>query len=87
MRTVPAREIKRRGIGAVDEALEEGPVYVIKGDQPRYVILAEEHYRQLVEAQQEAYVARVKEGLEDLRAGRTRRVGAEELIKEFALEE
>jgi len=26
MRTIPARDIKRRGISAVDEAIKEGPV-------------------------------------------------------------
>ncbi|MBI4495118.1 MAG: prevent-host-death protein [Chloroflexi bacterium] len=85
MRTIPAREIKRRGIGAVDEALKDGPVHVVKGDQPSYVVMDEEHYRELVEAQEEAYLARVKAALEDVQAGRVRRVTAQQLIDELGL--
>ena len=39
MRTIAAREIKRRGIGVVEEALKEGPVHIIKNDRPRFVVL------------------------------------------------
>ena len=86
MRTIPAREIKRRGITAVDDALKEGPVHVIKNDQPSYVILAEEHYRELVEAQEEAYLARIRAALEDVKAGRVRQVTAQQLIDELDLD-
>ena len=86
MRSIPAREIKRRGISAVDEALKDGPVYVIKNDQPSYVVMDEAHYRELVEAQREAFLAGVRESLADLKAGRVRRSTAQELIDEFSLE-
>ena len=86
MRTIPAREIKRRGISAVDRALKDGPVHVIKNDQPAYVILDEEHYHALLEKQEKAYRARVKASLKDLKAGRVRRVTAQKLIDEFDLE-
>lgn len=46
--TIPAQEIKRRGISAVDEALRSGPVHVVSRNQPRYVILSEEQYQELV---------------------------------------
>jgi len=46
--TVSAQEIKRRGISAVDEALRNGPVHVIRRNRPSYVILTEEHYERLV---------------------------------------
>ncbi|HZR98020.1 MAG TPA: prevent-host-death protein [Chloroflexota bacterium] len=85
MRTIPAREIKRRGISAVDEALKEGPVHVIKNDQPRYVVLDEAQYQELIEAQEEAYVARVKAALADVEAGRVRRVTAQALIDEYGI--
>jgi hypothetical protein len=87
MRTIPAREIKRRGICAVDEALKEGPVHVIKNDRPCYVIMDEAHYQELVEAQEEAHVVRVKAALEDVAAGRVRQVTAEQLIAEYGLTE
>ncbi len=46
---ISAQELKRRGIGAVDRALREGPVHVIRRNRPSYVILSEEQYRRLLE--------------------------------------
>ncbi len=86
MKTIPARDIKRRGISAVDEALKEGPVHVIKNDQPTYVILDENQYQELLEKQEKAYLARVKSSLKDLKTGRVRRVTARKLIDEVHLE-
>ncbi|MGH2354666.1 MAG: prevent-host-death protein [Chloroflexota bacterium] len=84
VRTIPAREIKRRGITAVDDLLVEGPVHVIKNDRPTYVIMGEAHYEELVEGYQEASVARVKASLEDVAAGRVRRFeNVEDLIAEI----
>jgi len=70
MNVIPAQEIKRRGITAVDEALAQGPVHIIKNNRPQYVVLTEERYEELVEAQQEAALARIKASLEDAKAGR-----------------
>ncbi len=86
MKTIPARDIKRRGISAVDKALKEGPVHVIKNDQPTYVILDEDQYQKLLEKQEKAYLARVKASLKDLKAGRVRRATAQKLIDELDLE-
>jgi PHD/YefM family antitoxin component YafN of YafNO toxin-antitoxin module len=83
--TIPAREIKRRGISAVDEALQEGPVYVIQNDRPRYVILDEQRYRELLEAEEEAYIARVRASLADADAGRVERITADDLITRLGL--
>ena len=86
--TIPAQEIKRRGIGAVDELLAKGDVHVIRDNRPQYVVLSQERYEQLLEAQEEAYEARVLASLEDLKAGRVRRFGSvEELMKELELED
>ncbi len=87
MRTIPARDIKRRGITAVDEIIQEGPVHVIKNDQPCYVIMTEDHYRDLVEDHKDAEMYRVRESLEDLKAGRFRISTAQELIDEFGLKD
>lgn len=57
----------------MDEALEKGPVHVIKNNQPQYVVLKEERYQELLDAQQEAYVSRLKASLEDFRAGKSQR--------------
>lgn len=85
MNTIPAGEIKRRGIAALDGALVEGPVHVIKDDRLAYVVLTEGQYEELMEGYQEASVARVKASLEDVKAGRTRRVTAQQLIDEYHL--
>ncbi len=88
MKTVAAQEIKKRGISAVDEAIKEGPVHVIKNNQPQYVVLSEERYRQLVEAEDEAYIARVRTSLEDVKAGRVRRFkSAGDLLKAIEAED
>lgn len=87
MNTIAAREIERGGIGAVDEYLKEGPVQVMRDDRPAYVILSAAQYEALLDAREEAYRTRVEAALEDLRAGRVRRVSARELIDENGLEE
>lgn len=87
MQTIPARELKRRGISAVDEALERGPVHVIRNDDPVYVILREEHYQELLAAQEEAYRAGIREALADVRDGRVNRSNAQAIISEFGLED
>lgn len=50
VRTIPAKEIKRRGISAVDEHVRDGPVHVIRNDQPAYVIMDEAQYQELLAA-------------------------------------
>jgi PHD/YefM family antitoxin component YafN of YafNO toxin-antitoxin module len=71
--SIPAQEIKRRGISAVDEALHKGPVHIIKSNRPSYVVLTEADYAELLEAQQEAARERLRASLADLEAGRTHR--------------
>jgi PHD/YefM family antitoxin component YafN of YafNO toxin-antitoxin module len=73
MNSIPAQDIKRRGISAVDEALRDGPVHVIKNNRPSYVVLTEAAYAELLESSQDAARARLRESLEDLDAGRTNR--------------
>ena len=87
MKAIAAQDIKRKGISAVDEALKEGPVHVIKNNQPQYVVLTETRYRELIEAEDEAYIARVRASLEDVKAGRVKRGSAEDLIRELELED
>lgn len=87
MNTLPAHEIKRRGIAAVDDLIESGAVHIIRNNQPQYVVLSEGQYRELIEARDEAYVARVQASLKDLKAGRVKRGTANDLIKELGLED
>lgn len=87
MNTIPAQELKRRGIAAVDGLIESGDVLVIRNNRPEYVILSEERYRELVAEAEEAYLARVKASLEDVKAGRVRRfASAEELLRALEAE-
>lgn len=87
MNTIPAREIKRRGITAVDELLKCGPVHVIKNDEPRYVIMDESRYRDLVDAEDEATLYRVRESQAEIDAGLARTTSVEELLAEIYSED
>lgn len=87
MNSIPAQEIKRRGIAAVDELIAKGDVHVIKNNQPQYVVLSEERYQELMVAEEEAHYARVRASLEDLKEGRVKRGTADDLIKELRLED
>jgi hypothetical protein len=84
MSTIPAREIKRRGISAVDEDLRSGPVQVIQHDEVRYVVLNLEQYNELKEAYEEALIARVRAAQDEMAAGKFQRMTAQDLIDELA---
>lgn len=71
--SIPAQDIKRRGIAAVDEALREGAVHIIKNNRPSYVVLSEAAYAELLESNRDAARERLRESLADLEAGRTKR--------------
>ena len=73
MNTIPAQEIKRRGISAVDDALRQGPVHIIKNNRPQYVVMTEERFQELLETQQNAALTNIRSSLEDLKAGRVTR--------------
>lgn len=73
MNSILAQELKRRGISAVDEALRLGPVHVVKNNRPRYVVLTEERYQELLQDQASAARDSLRVSLEDLKAGRVTR--------------
>lgn len=50
MNTIPAREIKLRGMSALDEMLRHGPVHIIQNNRPSYVVLTQEQFARLTEA-------------------------------------
>ena len=80
MGIVPVQEIKRRGISAVDVALKDGPVHLIRNNRAEYVIMAERDYQQLM---QDLMEARLAASELDVRAGRVRRGNANELMLEI----
>lgn len=50
MNAIPANELKRHGILAVEHLLANGPVHIIKRNQPVCVVLAEDEYERLTRA-------------------------------------
>lgn len=70
MNTIPAQELKRRGIAAVDDIIADGDVHVIRNNQPQYVVLSEVRYQELLAEANEAYLGRVRASLADVNAGR-----------------
>jgi PHD/YefM family antitoxin component YafN of YafNO toxin-antitoxin module len=87
MNSLSAQEIKRRGITAVDEALKNGAVHIIKNNQPQYVVLSEAQYHDLIQSEEEAYLSRIQASLKDVQAGKvTKHKSAADLIKKLALD-
>lgn len=82
MNSIPAQELKRRGIAAVDDLIAKGDVHVIRNNEPQYVVLSEARYQELVAEASEAYLARIRASLEDVKAGRVKKFKtAEDLLK------
>jgi PHD/YefM family antitoxin component YafN of YafNO toxin-antitoxin module len=79
LNTVPAQEIKRRGVAAFEDKLRHGPVHVLRRNQPVCVVLSEEAFQELVD---EAAAARLAASLADVRKGRVRYGTAAELMRE-----
>jgi PHD/YefM family antitoxin component YafN of YafNO toxin-antitoxin module len=52
MNAIAANDLKRHGISAVEHLLANGPVHIIKRNQPICVVLAEEEYEKLTRAAQ-----------------------------------
>lgn len=48
MHTLSAYEIKRRGVVVIEENLANGPIHIVKRNQPVCVVLSEEAYAQLI---------------------------------------
>jgi len=88
MNSIPAQELKRRGIAAVDDLIANGDVHVIRNNQPQYVVLSEERYQELVAEANETYLARVRASLEDVKADRVKKFKtADDLLKALETEE
>jgi len=51
MNTIPASEIKRRGVTALEEGLKNGPIHIIKNNRPTCVVLSEQDYAALLQQQ------------------------------------
>ena len=81
MVTAPVPEIKRRGLGAFDADLAEGPVCLIRNNRPAYVVLTFDAYREM---EADATLMRVSASESDIAAGRVRRGSAKDLMDELS---
>ena len=78
MSTIPVQEIKRRGMSAVDEALEDGPVHLVRSNRAEYVVMSESDYQQLMNDLAEA---RLTASEMDLKSGRVHRGSVKKLMR------
>jgi len=78
--TMPAQEIKRRGMSALNADLKEGPVYVISGNKPKYVVLFAEDFKRM---RHEAFVDKCREAEAEIRAGNCKRGTADDLMADI----
>ena len=73
MTAIPAQEIKRRGVAAVDDLIAKGDLHIIRNNQPQYVVLSEARYQDLIAAEQDAHYARVRASLADVKGGKVKK--------------
>ncbi len=78
--TVPAQEVKRRGMSALNEQLKDGPVWVISNNKPKYVVLFADDFRRL---RHEAFVEECLRSEAEYRAGLAKPTTPEELMAEI----
>ncbi len=80
MKTIASSEIKRRGIGAVDELLGNGPVHILRNNTPDYVVLTEESYQMIID---DLISARLDASDKDIKEGRVNSGTIHDLMKEI----
>lgn len=80
MITMPVQEVKRRGMSILDDSLASGPVYVIRNNTPRYVVMFADAFHEMEESLADARIAAAEA---DIKAGRITRGTADELMSEL----
>jgi len=80
MLTIPAQEVKRRGISAVNDQLQNGPVWIISNNQPKYVVMDSEMFQAM---EDELSALRVGLSEADISARRYTRGSADQLMAEL----
>ncbi|MBP9727232.1 MAG: prevent-host-death protein [Gammaproteobacteria bacterium] len=82
MNILPAQEIKRRGLAAIDNIISDGPVHIFKNNSPHYVIITEGRYKEFLELEKTSYMERLKLSLQDVEKGNVHHFkNASELLK------
>ena len=80
MTTMPVQEVKRRGMSILDDSLASGPVYVIRNNVPRYVVMFADAFHEMEESLADARIAASEA---DIRVGRVTRGTADDLMAEL----
>lgn len=80
MTTMPVQEVKRRGMSVLDDSLASGPVYVIRNNTPRYVVMFADAFREMEESLADARIAAAEA---DIKAGRVTHGTADKLMAEL----
>ena len=80
MTTMPVQEVKRRGMSVLDDSLASGPVYVIRNNTPRYVVMFADAFHEMEESLAEARIAAAEA---DIKSGRVTHGTADELMAEL----
>ena len=80
MLTMPVQEVKRRGMSILDKSLASGPVYIIRNNTPRYVVMFADAFHEM-----EASLAdsRIAASEADIKAGHIARGTADGLMAEL----
>ena len=52
--TLTTAELKRRGMAAVEEGLQRGPLHIVKRNKPAAVVLSEHDYQRLTAGRAQA---------------------------------
>ena len=81
MITMPVQEVKRRGMSVLDVPLANGPVYVIRNNSPRYVVMFADAFHEMEEALADARIAASDA---DIKAERFTRGTADDLMAELS---
>lgn len=78
--TMPAQEVKRRGMSALNAQLKDGPVWVIANNTPKYVVLFADDFRRM---RHEAFVAGCLQSDAERRAGQATPTTVDALMSAF----
>ena len=77
--TMPAQEIKRRGMSALNASLAHGPVWVVSNNTPKYVVMFADDFKRM---RHEAFVNECLRSEAEYRAGHFKRTTPSELMSE-----
>ena len=80
MSIMSVQDIKRRGMSAVDTALADGPVHLVRSNRAEYVVMREQDYQALMTDLSEARLAASDR---DVKARRVRRGSSGKLMAEL----